>query len=61
MKRRRMVRPNTWVGEQLRHAPRSGQKTTVVKLTQGRGAAIHSGRYSGEARVTLAWKLEDLK
>ena len=50
-----------WVSEQLRHGPRSGQKSTTIKLTQGRGAAIHSGKYSGEARVTLSWKLEDVK
>jgi hypothetical protein len=50
-----------WVGEVLRHAPRSGTKTRTQKLTQGRGGAIHSGKYSGEARVTLTWKLEDVK
>ena len=52
---------STWVAEQLRHAPRSGQKSTTLKLTQGRGAAIHSGKYSGEARVQLSWKLEDVQ
>ena len=52
---------DTWVAEQLRHAPRIGQKSTTLKLTQGRGAAIHSGKYSGEARVQLSWKLEDVK
>jgi hypothetical protein len=51
----------TWVSEQLRHGPRTGQKSTTIKLTQGRGGAIHSGKYSGEARVTLSWKLEDVK
>jgi hypothetical protein len=51
----------TWVSEQLRQAERSGQKSTTMKLTQGRGAAMHSGKYSGEARVTLSWKLEDVK
>lgn len=50
-----------WVMTQLRHAPRAGTKSTTVKLTQGRGGAIHSGKYSGEAKVTLTWKLEDLK
>jgi hypothetical protein len=50
-----------WVGEQLRHAARTGQKSTTLKLTQGRGGAIHSGEYSGEARVTASWKLEDVK
>jgi hypothetical protein len=51
----------TWVVEQLRHAPPAGSKSTTIKLTQGRGAAIHSGRYSGEARVSVSWKLEDVK
>jgi hypothetical protein len=51
----------TWVSEQLRHGPRAGQKSTTIKLTQGRGAAVHSGKYAGEARVTVSWKLEDLK
>lgn len=51
----------TWVSEQLRHAARMGQKNTTIKLTQGRGGAIHSGKYSGEARVTVSWKLEDVK
>jgi hypothetical protein len=51
----------TWVSEQLRHGPRTGQKSTTIKLTQGRGGAIHSGKYSGEARVTVSWKLEDVK
>ena len=51
----------TWVIEQLRHGPPSGQKGTTIKLTQGRGGAIHSGKYSGEARVTVSWKVEDVK
>jgi hypothetical protein len=51
----------TWVSEQLRHAPRTGTKSTTLKLTQGRGGAIHSGKYSGDARVTVSWKLEDVK
>lgn len=51
----------TWVSEQLRHGPRTGQKSATIKLTQGRGGAIHSGKYSGEARVTVSWKLEDVK
>jgi len=50
-----------WVSAQLRHGPRAGTKSATVKLTNGRGGAIHSGKYSGEARVTLAWKLEDAK
>jgi hypothetical protein len=50
-----------WILQQLRHVPRAGTKNTTVKLTQGRGGAIHSGKYSGEAHVTLTWKLEDVK
>jgi hypothetical protein len=53
--------PYTWVSEQLRHVTRSGTRSTTMKLSQGRGAAIHSGKYSGEARVSVTWKLEDLK
>jgi hypothetical protein len=51
----------SWVSEQLRHAPRAGSKNARLKLTQGRGGAIHSGKYSGEASVTVSWKLEDVK
>ena len=43
----------TWISEQLRHAPRAGHKTTTLKLTQNQGAAIHSGKYSGEAVVDV--------
>jgi hypothetical protein len=50
-----------WVNVQMRHGARAGTKHTAVKLTNGRGGAIHSGKYSGEARVTLSWKLEDVK
>jgi hypothetical protein len=53
--------PYTWVSEQLRHGTRTGTKSTTMKLTQGRGAAIHSGKYSGEARISVTWKLEDVK
>ena len=53
--------PFNWISGQLRHAPRSGHKTTTMKLTQNQGAAIHSGRYSGEAVVDLAWRFEDVK
>src|SRR6187549_2854975 len=45
----------TWIGEQLRHAPRAGHKTTTLKLTQNQGGALHTGRYSGEAVVDLSW------
>jgi hypothetical protein len=50
-----------WVLQQLRHAPRSGTKTTSMKLAVGPSAALSSGKYSGQANVTLTWKLEDLK
>lgn len=49
-----------WVLQQLRHAPRAGTKTTSMKLTVGPSAALSSGQYSGQANVTLSWKLEDL-
>jgi hypothetical protein len=50
-----------WVLRQLRHAPRAGTKTTTLKLAVGPSAALSSGKYSGQANVTLTWKLEDLK
>jgi hypothetical protein len=51
--------PMTWINEQLRHAPRSGHRTTTLKLTQNQGAAIHSGKFSGQAAVDLTWRFED--
>jgi hypothetical protein len=53
--------PMTWISEQLRHAPRTGHKTATLKLTQNQGAAIHSGKYSGQALVDLTWRFEDVK
>ncbi|HEV7609940.1 MAG TPA: hypothetical protein VGO61_21585 [Steroidobacteraceae bacterium] len=53
--------PYTWVSEQLRHVPRAGTRSTTLKLTQNQGASIHSGKYTGEARVQLTWKFEDVK
>jgi hypothetical protein len=50
-----------WVLQQLRHVPRAGTKTTSMKLVVGPSAALSSGKYSGQANVTLTWKLEDLK
>jgi hypothetical protein len=50
-----------WVSTQLRHAARAGHKTTTLKLTQNQGAAIHTGRYSGEATIDLTWRFEDVK
>jgi hypothetical protein len=51
----------TWISGQLRHVPRTGTRSTTLKLTQNQGASIHSGKYTGEARITLTWKLEDVK
>jgi len=53
--------PMEWVSTQLRHAARSGHQTTTLKLKQNQGAAIHSGKYSGEAVVDLTWRFEDVK
>ncbi|HTU64766.1 MAG TPA: hypothetical protein VMF52_02345 [Steroidobacteraceae bacterium] len=53
--------PFNWISEQLRHPVRAGHKTTTMKLTQNQGAAIHSGRYSGQATVDLTWKFEDVR
>jgi hypothetical protein len=53
--------PMTWISEQLRHVPRAGHKTVTLKLTQNQGAAIHSGKYGGEAVVDLSWRFEELK
>ena len=50
-----------WVSTQLRHAARTGHKTTTMKLTRNQGAAIHTGRYSGEATVDLTWRFEDVR
>ena len=50
-----------WVREQLRHAPRTGTRSTTVKLTTGPSAALHTGTYSGQANVTVTWRLEDVK
>jgi hypothetical protein len=40
--------------------PRSGTRSTTLKLSQNQGASIHSGTYTGEARIQLSWKLEDV-
>jgi hypothetical protein len=53
--------PMTWISEQLRHAPASGHRTTTLKLTQNQGAAIHSGKFSGQAVIDLTWRFEDVK
>ncbi len=50
-----------WISAQLRHAARSGHKSTTLKLTRNQGAAIHTGKYSGEAAVDVAWRFEDVK
>jgi hypothetical protein len=51
---------DTWVAEQLRRAAQRPEEHHP-QAHAGRGAAIHSGKYSGEARVQLSWKLEDAK
>ena len=50
-----------WVSTQLRHVARSGHKTTTLKLTLNQGAAIHTGKFSGQAVVDLTWRFEDVK
>ena len=50
-----------WVSAQLRHAARSGHKTASLKLTRNQGAAIHTGKYSGQATVDLTWRFEPVK
>jgi hypothetical protein len=50
-----------WVSAQILHLPRTGHRTATIKLTQNQGAAIHSGKFSGEARIDFAWKFEDVK
>ncbi len=50
-----------WVSTQLRHAARAGHKTATIKLTRNQGAAIHTGKYSGQAVVDLTWRFEDVK
>ena len=51
----------SWIGEQLRHVPRAGHTTKTLKLTQGPSNALHTGKYSGEAVVDLAWRFEDVR
>jgi len=50
-----------WISAQLRHAPRAGNKTTTLRLTQNQANALHTGKYSGEAVVDLSWRFEDVK
>ena len=50
-----------WISAQLRHAARTGHKTTSLKLTRNQGAAIHTGKYSGEATVDLTWHFHDVR
>jgi hypothetical protein len=49
-----------WVSTQLRHAARTGHKTATIKLTQNQGAAIHSGKFSGQSVIDLTWRFEDV-
>jgi len=50
-----------WVSAQIRHVPRSGHRIATIKLTQNQGAAIHTGKFAGEARIDFTWKFEDVK
>lgn len=50
--------PLDWVSKQLRQAPASGERTTVIKLGQNQSKAVHSGVYKGEARVKMSWRFE---
>jgi len=47
-----------WASQQLRQAPASGERSTVLKLTLNQSHAMHSGKYSGEARVKISWRFE---
>jgi len=47
-----------WASQQLRQAPASGERSTVLKLTLNQSHAMHSGKYSGEARVKIRWRFE---
>ena len=50
-----------WVSAQLRHLPRSGHRNATIKLTRNQGAAIHNGKFSGQAVIDLSWRFEDVK
>lgn len=49
-----------WAIEQLRSAPATGERSTVLQLTHNQSLAMHSGAYTGEARVKIAWRFESL-
>lgn len=49
-----------WVSEQLRHAPLAGQRSTTLPLTQMPGGVRIVGKLTGEVKIDLTWKLEDL-
>ncbi|MBK7973899.1 MAG: hypothetical protein IPK07_11720 [Deltaproteobacteria bacterium] len=49
-----------WVSEQLRQAPAAGQRSTTIQLTQMPGGVRIVGKLSGEVKIELAWKLEEL-
>jgi hypothetical protein len=49
----------SWVSQQLRQAPASGEKSTTLKLgMQAQSNAVHSGVYKGEARIKMSWIFE---
>lgn len=49
-----------WVSEQLRQAPVEGQRSTTLPLTQMPGGVRIVGKLTGEVKIDLTWKLEDL-
>ncbi len=49
-----------WVSEQLRQAPTSGQRGTTIDLSNGKGASRIQGKTTGQAKVELSWKFEDV-
>ena len=49
-----------WVSEQLRQAPVEGHRSTTIALTQMPGGVRIVGKLTGEVKIDLSWKLEDL-
>lgn len=48
-----------WVARQLRQAPATGERSTVIDLAQqAQAKAVHTGNYRGEARVKMNWRFE---
>jgi hypothetical protein len=46
---------------QVRHIARNGDRSWTGALTQPAGIALHSGKYSGQAKARVTWKIEDVK